>query len=100
MTLEGTFRGKLFQWHGMQGAWFFVYVSDSVSKKIRKAQEGLIKRRGFGAVRVEVKVGKTTWKTSFFPTKEGPYLLPVKVDVRKKEGLDDGDTVSVGFKTL
>ena len=57
------------------------------------------KRRGWGAVRVLVTVGNTSWETSIFPdSKRGAYLLPVKADVRKKEKFTAGDKVTVKLK--
>lgn len=68
----------------------------SVPKKdaelIKERFEGL--SRGWGSFPVTVTIGKTSWKTSIFPDKKsGTYLLPVKADVRKKEKIEDGDTV-------
>lgn len=52
-------------------------------------------RRGGGSLRVKVAIGKTSWRTSIFPEKRsGSYLLPVKADVRKAEGLVAGRTVA------
>lgn len=37
-----------------------------------------------------------TWSTSVFPSNEAQtYVLPVKKDVRRREGLDDGDVIRV-----
>ncbi len=52
-------------------------------------------RRGFGAIRVSVRVGQTAWQTSIFPNKDGSYVLPVKAAVRKAEKLKDGDPLTV-----
>jgi len=49
---------------------------------------------------LEVKIGKTAWKTSIFPAKDGTYLLPVKAQVRKAEGLFAGNRVSFAIKIL
>jgi Domain of unknown function (DUF1905) len=38
--------------------------------------------------------GGTGWKTSLFP-KDGRYIVPVKAWVRKAEGLEVGDMVTV-----
>ena len=39
--------------------------------------------------------GKTTWKTSIFPDKKsGTYLLPLKADVRRREGIGAGDRIT------
>jgi hypothetical protein len=51
---------------------------------------------------VQVTLGKTSWKTSIFPDKKsGTYLLPLKVDVRRKEEITHGDSVnfSIQIKT-
>lgn len=51
--------------------------------------------RGWGSLPVVVTLGKTSWKTSIFPDKrEGAYLLPLKADVRKKEGIFKGDIIT------
>lgn len=76
---------------GMAG-WHFVYVQDTISKKIKK---DVPSKRGFGSIPVTLKLGKTEWTTSIFPTKEGPYLLPLKASVRKKEGIEAGDKVAI-----
>lgn len=38
--------------------------------------------------------GGTDWTTSLFP-KDGRYIVPVKTWVRRAEGLEEGDTVTV-----
>jgi hypothetical protein len=54
------------------------------------------KKRGWGSLPVEVTVGTTTWKTSIFPdTKANAYLLPIKADVRKKEGIAANTSVTL-----
>lgn len=41
-------------------------------------------------------IGTSTWETSVFPdTKRGSYVLPVKGDVRRKEGVEEGDVVTL-----
>ena len=49
---------------------------------------------GWGMIPVTAQIGRTGWKTSIFP-KDGRYVVPVKAPVRKAEGLDVGDTVTV-----
>lgn len=53
------------------------------------------KRRGFGSVKVEVRLGGSTWKTSLFPLKGEGWFLPLKKPVRVTEGLAEGDVVEV-----
>jgi len=79
---------------GMVG-WHFAMVEKNIAKKINKMQEGK-KRRGWGSVPVSVTIGKTKWKTSIFPDKQsGGYLLPLKAQVRRKEGIYDGGIIKV-----
>lgn len=43
---------------------------------------------------VTAEIGETAWTTSLFP-KDSRYVVPVKAVVRKAEGLEVGDTVTV-----
>ncbi|HCK65553.1 MAG TPA: DUF1905 domain-containing protein, partial [Anaerolineae bacterium] len=52
---------------------------------------------GWGVIPVTVRIGKTEFTTSLFP-KDGLYLVPLKVVVRKKENLEEGDTVKLNLK--
>ena len=91
------FDAELWLWEG-DAAWHFVTLPGTVSDDVG-AQAGA--RRGFGSVRVQVTVGTSTWRTSVFPdSKRGAYLLPVKKDVRTREGLEPGDTVPVRLELL
>lgn len=49
---------------------------------------------GWGMIPVAARIGSTSWTTSLFP-KDGRYIVPLKVVVRRAEGIDDGDVVSV-----
>ena len=55
------------------------------------------KRRGFGSVKVAVRVGTSAWQTSVFPS-QGKWFLPIKKPVRVAEGLEYGDTVEVDLE--
>jgi hypothetical protein len=92
-----TVRGKVWKYQGF-GGWHFFTLGKTVSGRIKKLT--LDSRRGFGSVRVAAQIGKTEWKTSLFPTKEGKYLLAIKSEVRKKEQIEHGDTVSVRLTLL
>jgi hypothetical protein len=91
------FRAELWEWEG-KSAWHFISVPQEESDEIRERPR---MARGFGSVRVSVRVGTSTWKTSIFPdSKSGSYLLPVKKAVRESEGISPGDTVEVELTTL
>lgn len=101
-----SFTGPLWIWKG-KGAdgkptsdkpspvsWHFLTVTGEAAAAIRAAAPG--RSAAWGSVYVEARLGGTTWKTSVFPSKEaGGYLLPLKAAVRKKEGVGEGDTVTV-----
>lgn len=88
-----TFTAPLWLWNG-KGAWHFVTLPVDDSQIIRMA----VPRRGWGSVRVKARIGETSWATSIFPdSKSGAYLLPVKAEVRKAEGIAPGDAVEVAL---
>lgn len=75
-------------------AWHFVTVDAQTATEIRYAALG--RTGGFGSVRVVARIGETVWQTSLFPHREsGGFLLPMKADVRKREGLVAGDELTV-----
>jgi hypothetical protein len=69
-----------------------VTVPDEPSREL-KAISSLV-TYGWGVIPVHVRIGGTEYTTSLFP-KDGRYLVPVKASVRKAEGLQEGDTVTV-----
>lgn len=76
--------------------WYFITVEGEAAAEIRYASLGLT--AGFGSVRVRATIGKTTWRTSIFPHREsGGWMLPIKADVRKREGIGAGDELSVSI---
>ncbi len=82
-----------------KAAWHFVSVPPAESAEIRSLFGHLA--RGWGSLRVEVKVGQTTWKTSIFPEKKnGIYLLPLKSDVRAKESIAAGQMIELDIRVL
>ena len=72
--------------------WHFVNIDKKQSAQIKELYGA--NKRGFGSIPVVVTLGKTSWKTSIFPDKRGPYLLPLKADVRRKEDIAAGDTIT------
>lgn len=94
--MEYKLRSKVWMYPGA-AAWYFVNVNKKVSREIKETFGE--SERGFGSIRVVVTVGHTSWKTSIFPdSKSGTYLLPIKADVRKKEGIREGMMLSYAIK--
>lgn len=90
------FRSEL-RAHGGESTWYFVTLPMDVSDEIHEITAAT--RRGFGSVRVTVTVGATSWSTSVFPdTGTKSYLLPVKKQVRKSEGIGDGDMIDLSLE--
>ncbi len=85
------FEGEIIYWRG-PAPFFFVPVPEQQSRDI-KAISNLV-TYGWGVIPVTVRIGKTEFSTSLFP-KDGLYLVPIKVAVRKAEKLEEGDTVTV-----
>ena len=91
----GTFEFAAPLWrYPSPDGWYFISLPADVSGEINDMTVGI--RRGFGSVRVVVKVGASSWRTSIFPdSKNGTFLLPVKKAVRLAEHLDAGGRVRV-----
>lgn len=89
-------RSEVFLYPGMAG-WHFIGIPKKQSADIKKRFNK--KTRGWGSLPVQVTLGKTTWKTSIFPDKKSEsYLLPLKADVRKKEGVSNGNKVNFNIQ--
>jgi len=86
----------LWRWSGGAngGDWFFVTIDGAAGEALsatalmHRLETG--RRAGFGAVKVMVSVGETSWRTSAFPSKEQGWMVPIKVSVRKAEDLIEG----------
>ncbi len=93
------FSAELYAWAARVDSWVFVNLPHDVADEIEDAAPE--PRRGFGAVKVEVTVGDTTWRTSVFPSNEAQTLvLPVKRAVLRAEGLAAGDTAEFVLQTV
>ena len=97
--LNFTFTSEIWVYQG-KAAWFFVTLPMEESRQI-KFFNSHNKRRGWGAVRVKARIGKTEWQTSIFPdSKAGAYILPVKSEIRKKEKITAGNNIVVELNIL
>lgn len=92
-----TATGPVWLWRAeppAKGSWHFLTIAGEAATAIRNTAGG--RSGGWGSVRVTATIGKTSWQTSLFPNKQqGGYMLPLKADVRKREGVNEGDVVSV-----
>lgn len=92
--------GTVWQWRPDEAAgsgWYFLTVDGQTAAEIRYAALG--RTNGFGSIRVTAAIGGTRWQTSLFPHREtGGFVLPLKADVRKREGIEAGGNVIVQLK--
>lgn len=88
------FTAELWLWEAVQSAWHFVSLPEDVADEIEERYGSTA--AGFGSVPVEVRIGKTAWKTSIFPdSKRATYVLPIKKQVRTAEKLAAGGSARV-----
>jgi hypothetical protein len=85
------FRGAIWYWRG-PAPFYFVTVPEAECEMIKDISS--IVTYGWGMIPVTVHIGKTQWKTALWP-KEGRYIVPIKLSVRKTEQLSEGDTVAI-----
>ena len=61
----------------------------------------MAKTYGGGFVKIEAKIGKTSWQTALFPYKrEDTYLIFIKKQIRQKEGVFEGEFVDIKIKLV
>ncbi len=93
------FDAVLWRWQARTDSWTFVSLPAEVADEVLEVAGPLA--RGFGSVRVEVTVGRTTWRTSVFPdSTRGTYVLPIKKAVRRAEGLEVDGAVPVRLRLV
>ena len=94
MELELT--GEIWYWRG-PSPYHFVTVPDEQCGALEVAAQAV--SYGWGMVPVTARVGETRFTTSLWP-KDGGYVVPLKDKVRKAEGLEVGDVVTVHLSVV
>lgn len=92
--MEWHFTDALTYWRGPSPYWF-VPVPQDACRQIDAEKAQLT--YGWGVIPAVARIGKTEFRTSLFP-RDGRYMLPVRVAVRRAEQIDDGDPVSVSLR--
>ena len=88
-----AFSGAVWIWEG-PASWHFVSLPPEVADEIEWRFGA--RAAGFGSIRVEVRLGADRWETSIFPDRaRETYLLPLKKDVRRRNGVVEGSMVAV-----
>ncbi|XVU21090.1 DUF1905 domain-containing protein [Actinoplanes sp. CA-054009] len=92
--MDMEFAGEIWFWRG-PAPWHFVTVPEDECREIEAASS--LVSYGWGMIPVTARIGGTGWATSLWP-KDGRYIVPIKTDVRRREGLDVGETVTVRLR--
>jgi hypothetical protein len=91
--MDATFTAELFEWRGPAPFYWLTLPGDICEYVRAQAKEATY---GWGAIPVRVRIGETTWETSLLP-RDGGYVLPVKMHVRRQEAFGEGDAVMVAL---
>lgn len=100
--LSYRFNDVIKLWVGSKSTWHYVSLPQRMSDEIHTlSQYHQTKRRGWGAVKVDVSVEDQQWQTSIFPAFDNQrFALFLKADVRKKLDVAVGSEVTVTLKIL
>ena len=89
---DHVFSGELYLATDEPGSWVFVDLPEWLAEEVAAAAPPT----AFGSVRVQVRLGPSSWATSLFPSKaRGTYVLPVRAAARRTAGVEAGDEVEV-----
>jgi len=94
MTL--SFSGEVWYWRG-PAPFYFVSVPPTQAQELREVMPAVT--YGWGMIPARLRLGETEWETALWP-KDGGYIVPLKVAVRKKEGVEEGDVVTITMDVL
>ena len=89
--MELEIRGEVWWWRG-PAPFHFVTVPDEQSAAIDDVRAAVT--YGWGVIPVSGRIGATSFTTSLFP-RDGGYVVPLKVAVRRAERIELGDVVTV-----
>ena len=78
---------------------YLLPLPKDISADIFEISDGLT--NGWGSLKVEARIGSVVWRTSIFPdSKLGVFELPLKLEVRKKNGLEVGSVTHAEIELL
>jgi hypothetical protein len=91
--MEWVFDGRVIEWRG-PAPFFYVPMPPDDAEELKEVARSLIY---WGQVPVTATIGRTTFTTALFP-RDGTYLVPLKVAVRKAERIELGDLIEVTLR--
>lgn len=87
--LEFEISGTVIEWRG-PAPFYFLPTPIEVTEEIETYKRELT--YGWGVIPAKVTIGNTTVTTSLIP-REGSFYIPLKVAIRKPNGVEKGDQV-------
>lgn len=72
--------------------WHIVHVPTKISRPYKPLA------RNFGFIPVALRVGKSSWSSSFMPAGDGTHIIAVPAKVRKANDIKLGDEITIEFK--
>jgi len=95
--MDFEFEGPIVEWRG-PAPYYFLRIPEDESADIKFAAKGI---EYWGQVPVVVRINDTEFTTALFP-KDGCYLIPLKVAVRKAAEIDvdDEGELAVGLDVV
>jgi hypothetical protein len=91
--MDFSFTGEVIEWRG-PAPFFFIEVPTKYTPEIKVIAAD--KSYGWGVLHAMVTIKDQTFKTALFP-KQGLYLIPLKIAVRKPLGIELGDKVKLAL---
>lgn len=93
--MEFELEGPVVEWRG-PAPFYFLQVSAEDSEDLKVAAQGV---EYWGQVPVRVRLGEVEFTTALFP-KDGRYLVPLRIAVRRAAGVSADDVLSVGVDVV
>jgi len=95
VKIQYDFSAKMWQ-DSSTGGWYFVSLPENMSNEIREILQW--QEEGWGRMKATAAIGELKWDTAiWFDTKMNTYLLPIKVEIRKKADLKLDKTIKVNI---
>jgi len=88
--MEFACTGPVIEWRG-PAPFYFLELPQETSDDLKEAARGL---EYWGQVAVVARIAGTEFRTALFP-KDGRYLLPLRVAVRRETGVEHGQEIEV-----
>lgn len=80
-----------------KGGWHFATLSPRHSAEI--SARFSMDAKSWGSLPARIRIGATEWSTSIFPdAKSGCYRFAIKAEVRHKEAIAAGDTITAAVR--